>query len=528
MSIQHISAKDGFSQEELRFNDYKAGNKCPAPDFSKPLPTPLSTSQQPAPGVVPAVLDGEGFAAFDGAMAAEAVKLALSLLDAASRAGDETKEEEGAKEGKSGAASVETFTSLLAKSFDGLISASPTSGEPSLGPATFQGSLKKPTYASTDPFVLYGPLRSELAVSVQSRGPGLSRSAELGPPPPTLAELGSPLPPLASPDDLGDASPAGSPRNAAAARRAGTPLLRADSSWSASTTTRGGRDESFSVPHSSEARGELDALIASFCDVTHTSPDLAALLLIHHHWDYRTAIDKYIEDPQVALETLGVVPEGVVPFFRLDLARPFLPPGVAAATPAQNEGGDAESQSHLRCALCMESCPADRMFAAGCYHFYCAECWAGYLQSKISGGQCLIRCPFTSTTVNAAGGGHGPDNLCTECVPISMVEYLCPDGASALHENVLRHFLEDKAGPKRVTVCKNSKGCEGITMLSEDTASQRVVCGVCSFAFCSQCDSVPHMPATCSMVQQWRQRDGMLETSSEADEASAKYILATR
>ncbi len=69
-----------------------------------------------------------------------------------------------------------------------------------------------------------------------------------------------------------------------------------------------------------------------------------------------------------------------------------------------------------RCLICFDSYPLSEMRCASCkQHFFCKECWRGYISSALgSGPACLdLRCPSTECKAKAcvsagAGVGLGP------------------------------------------------------------------------------------------------------------------------
>ena len=111
-----------------------------------------------------------------------------------------------------------------------------------------------------------------------------------------------------------------------------------------------------------------------------------------------------------------------------------------------------------------------------------------------------------------------------------MVKFLCSKEIDELHRrNLLRSFLEDRAVRTRglTFYCKSPLSCEGITVLTDDALTGMVSCGVCGFEFCSSCDMLPHLPATCEMVKVWEERGGFLETGISDEDESRKLKMKT-
>jgi hypothetical protein len=68
-----------------------------------------------------------------------------------------------------------------------------------------------------------------------------------------------------------------------------------------------------------------------------------------------------------------------------------------------------------RCLICFESYPLHEMRSAACKHFFCKECWRGYISNALSSGPaCLdLRCPSTECKGKACvsrdiSPGNGP------------------------------------------------------------------------------------------------------------------------
>lgn len=69
----------------------------------------------------------------------------------------------------------------------------------------------------------------------------------------------------------------------------------------------------------------------------------------------------------------------------------------------------ALARSHLparqeRCLICFDEFPRADMRAAACKHYFCKECWRGYISNAIASGPASLdlRCPSTDCKAKAA------------------------------------------------------------------------------------------------------------------------------
>lgn len=269
-------------------------------------------------------------------------------------------------------------------------------------------------------------------------------------------------------------------------------LSRADSTWNSLSTAEVtySKDASISVVGVERADPELQSMVDSVCSIIQVSPPEAYAMLLHFHWDFKRVVELYVDDPKNVRRLAGMGSTTLPPFLRHDI---FADAGSSSSEPLL-----------VSCGICMSEVEQSCAFALCCEHYFCGDCWAQYIATKVADRQVTICCPSTTG--------------CEMTVQTAMVSFLCgSDVAAAHHRNILRAFLEDRQCRTRMSYCKNPRGCEGVTMLADDAIAAMVSCGICGCSFCVSCDMPPHAPATCAMVKEWEERGGYLETGSEAE-----------
>jgi hypothetical protein len=119
--------------------------------------------------------------------------------------------------------------------------------------------------------------------------------------------------------------------------------------------------------------------------------------------------------------------------------------------------------------------PQEEMFALPCRHWFCRECYSGYISSKVAGNDWKIACPQGSP--------------CSCIVPLDCAEFLCSrDVYQRLRGNMLTSFIEDKQGKTRALYCKNPRGgCDGILLLADDSDHAKVSKAMWIWAMCVNC-----------------------------------------
>ncbi|KAI5082911.1 hypothetical protein GOP47_0002654 [Adiantum capillus-veneris] len=156
----------------------------------------------------------------------------------------------------------------------------------------------------------------------------------------------------------------------------------------------------------------------------------------------------------------------------------------------------------IKCGICLEYHPIERMQAACCDHVFCLSCWAGYAHTSISDGPgCLsLRCP--NPDCNAAAG----EDLILSLVP--------EEDKKKYRRYILRSYVEAN---RKAKWCP-APGCENAVEFTPGSGLQDVTCD-CGHNFCWKCSEEAHRPVECTTVARW-----ILKNSAESE--NMNWILA--
>jgi ariadne-1 len=158
------------------------------------------------------------------------------------------------------------------------------------------------------------------------------------------------------------------------------------------------------------------------------------------------------------------------------------------------------SASAAVCPTCYE--PATpHMAALSCGHSFCEECWDSYLRVKItSEGQATrITCPWYK---------------CPAVVPDSAVSTLLKDeAAKALYPKLA---VESYVRSNKLLKWCPGPGCTLAVRLRSAGTPVNIACP-CGYEFCFGCSQPPHLPATCTMLAQWKAK-------LISDEGTSKWL----
>ena len=171
------------------------------------------------------------------------------------------------------------------------------------------------------------------------------------------------------------------------------------------------------------------------------SAHTTAALLLHYGWDAKSLIEDYLENRKAVRARAGLGPRTMPPFLRRDI---FSRPGnnnngssghsstvkfaslpstlqgsgdTTRANTITNETTPPISNDEVECGICLDSVPPHEAYALTCEHWFCADCWRGYLRNAVGGG--------------ASGGISGespqcPQAKCCMRVPLDLPEVLGP------------------------------------------------------------------------------------------------------
>lgn len=211
-------------------------------------------------------------------------------------------------------------------------------------------------------------------------------------------------------------------------------------------------------------------------------------------------MEDFVNNPRAVRLTLGLGPRQRPPFLRFDHH------GLDTTTAM------VPAKGTLHCGICGDDVPLKMMFALNCTHWYCVDCWGGYIESKVRSREVIemAMCPHPN---------------CAMLMTHEMPAFFCdPEIAREATSVLVQAFVtERRDAAQHVSYCKNPRGCPGIVIASDVAMPFEAVCRICDSEFCFLCDFPPHAPATCDMVSQWEARGGYLETGKH-DEAEVRKL----
>jgi len=165
-----------------------------------------------------------------------------------------------------------------------------------------------------------------------------------------------------------------------------------------------------------------------------------------------------------------------------------------------------QSPTPLECLVCLETVPSKNTFALSCRHYYCNDCWKGYLEEQII--------------------SYGPNTIATRCMAPKCLQVVPQELFKKLltpekFEKYSYFFLKScvEQNPK-FTFCP--KDCGTIVQyLNYGRPKQSVSCS-CGTFFCFSCGQERHNPASCTELTNWLSKESSQEDAVKLIEATAK------
>eukprot|EP00877_Chromochloris_zofingiensis_P011452 jgi/Chrzof1/6560/Cz19g01030.t1 len=158
-----------------------------------------------------------------------------------------------------------------------------------------------------------------------------------------------------------------------------------------------------------------------------------------------------------------------------------------------------------KCLICFETYKKSTMHSAACHHYFCQDCWKGYIVTAISNGPtCLdLRCPLPQ---------------CKAAVPEALVRSLVsPNDAAKYDAYAVRSYVEEN---RNMSWCTGANCDNAMECLIERTPDEPldVIC-TCTATFCFNCKQEAHRPVSCDTVRKW-------VTKNSAESENLNWILA--
>lgn len=210
----------------------------------------------------------------------------------------------------------------------------------------------------------------------------------------------------------------------------------------------------------------------------------ARQLLEAYKWDELKALNAYTENPERLSAQLG-----------------FAAPDTAGAAAGSS------------CSICYDD-DVDRasLVALWCGHTFCGDCWRGYLALKVKEKATHITCP----------GADAKKKKCTLLVDDVTIAKLLGDEASLQRhaEALVDSYVQVRSDLRH---CVQPNCSNIVRLVSRATGvfgSDETTCA-CGATFCFGCGELPHRPASCNMLVEWKKKSG------GGDEDVSVQLIAT-
>lgn len=239
--------------------------------------------------------------------------------------------------------------------------------------------------------------------------------------------------------------------------------------------------------HQHEVR-EIASVLQGLAGVHLSVPlSTAGVLLRHFRWNTDRLIRSFESDPMGTCQQAGI---------SMSELHPMIP------VPSNHN-----SQKSLYCPICMENLPNSNSvgLALMCGHWFCKNCWSGYLKSQISHGPICIyaTCPAPDCRL-----------VCHEDLWHEILKDNFSDSLERYSTFLVRSYIDLHPSIKWCGSPKCNKA-----VLYTGTAELDVRCA-CGFQMCFKCGQASHSPASCEEARQWRSK-------CDGDGKDLNFILKT-
>lgn len=179
---------------------------------------------------------------------------------------------------------------------------------------------------------------------------------------------------------------------------------------------------------------------------------------------------------------------------------------------------DKNPPAEVQCstALCDKVARKDAN-ALGCGHWFCNDCWAGFVKAEVAKGPDCIYSVCMGYNCTKKKCKHEPqDNCkCQSLLPTSFFRhYLSPDLRVNYDKWMRKAFIENN---KQLYFCP-ANGCSNVIEYKKDNPTREITCK-CGHTFCFKCGLDAHLPVPCDLAQRFLALDS-------SDALTAKLIAA--
>jgi len=207
--------------------------------------------------------------------------------------------------------------------------------------------------------------------------------------------------------------------------------------------------------------------------------DSAMLLLQHFRWRKERLTNAYMDDPERTMIKAGL---SVDPNSEAEL------------------GAEAVTGSELCCRVCYDNVKVEDALALDCHHYFCKDCYTGYLSSSVSSGPQCVYTKCAQHKCEMAMHRTKFREMLTE--PSTLVKY---------DKYVMSAFIDTHPA---LRFCP-APGCDKVAIGNGVTY---IEC-TCGLPFCFRCGEEVHDPASCDQVSEW-------STKCSNESETANWILA--
>lgn len=233
--------------------------------------------------------------------------------------------------------------------------------------------------------------------------------------------------------------------------------------------------KTFLVLDAEELRDRLKGAVSQVVDLLCITDAEATRALRYYKWDLTKLQEDWFTDPDAVQKKVGLVHEQ-----------------------------PSTSRKEETCKICFDSYLVADMASARCKHYYCKDCWRGYIHTAVdSGPSCLdLRCP---------------DPACKAAVPRTVILATADTQHKQRYEEfALNSFVDDQ---RQIVWCPAPDCQHAVVSLSERLGVAQDVFCRCGSAFCFNCKEEAHRPVDCETVRKW-----MIKNSAESE--NLNWILA--
>ncbi|KAG5189212.1 ubiquitin-conjugating enzyme E2-binding protein 1 [Tribonema minus] len=250
----------------------------------------------------------------------------------------------------------------------------------------------------------------------------------------------------------------------------------------------------------SDVRALMDAVVDDTAAVVSVPRGAAAALLRFFRWNQESLYDRFYADPDSVTAKVGIggAGKGMSRIGGAAAAAAAAPPPRGAEEGAGGVAAAAAAGALLRCRICCDD--VEDALALPCAHFFCEECWGGFLRNALASGP-----PCVYTTC--------PEHKCPQIVTEDVFRaHLSAQELARYRDFALRSFVDTN---RRLRFCPGP-GCARVARAPRSCTRVKCPCGEC---FCFKCGDEAHEPVACAELRRWREK-----CSNESE--TANWLLA--